>query len=128
MKLVLKQPEDKPPFIGIQYESEYLAARTNADIVKTHNKECYELILEPIDQHYINLRLVNKDKMIDRSYNQIEYNAPKLKNWLFQNENKKEFNFSHVIMNFDKHVVVKIHIHKPFLIKLDSVKLVSEDS
>lgn len=33
MKLVLKVPKGKPPFIGIEYE-EYLSDRENSDLVK----------------------------------------------------------------------------------------------
>ena len=122
MKLVLKQPKDKPPFIGIQYASEHLATKTNSDLIGMKD---IQLILEPLNQYNIKLRLVNKDKMIDRAYDQIEYNAPQLQTWLQRNKNEKQFNFSHVIMEFDKHVVVKIHMTKLFLIKLSAVKLLS---
>lgn len=127
MKLVLKQPKDKSPFIGIQFDSDYIAKKTNADLLYILEKKDCQLILEPYNQHYLNLRLFNKDLLIDREYKQVEYNSTKLRSWFDQNKNSKEFNFSHVIMDYDKHVVVKIHMTKLFLIKLKDVKLMMEE-
>src|SRR5258708_33287528 len=118
MKLVLKIPKDKPPFIGIQFASSYVASKTNSDLVSMLDKEDCQLILKPYDKHNLNLRLVNKGKFVDREYKQIEYNNDTLKRWLEQTKSMKQFNFSHVIMDFDKHVVVKISISKNFIIRL----------
>jgi len=127
MKLVLKLPKDKLPFIGIQFASNYVASKTNSDLVSMLDKEDCHLILKPYDKHYLNLRLVNKEKFVNREYKQIEYNNETLKRWLEQTKGMKQINFSHVIMDFDKHVVVKISINKNFIIKLSKVKLEMEE-
>jgi len=126
MKLVLKQPQDKLPFIGIQFASMYVASKTNNDLLYLLDGEPCQLILEPLDQYNLNLRLINKQKFIDRTYNRIEYNALRLKSWLDQNQKCKEFNFAHVYLEFDKHVVAKVHF-KLFVLKVNSIKTVMEE-
>ena len=127
MKLVLKLPKDKPPFIGIQFPNSYAASRTNEDLPGMLDKEDCRLILEPVDKHYLNLRLVNTDKLIDTAYKQVEYNIEKLKTWLNQTEKENQFNFAHVTLDYDKHVVAKVGGgFEKFVIRLNSVKIITE--
>lgn len=127
MKLVLKQPKDKPPFIGIQFASDYIASKTNNDLVAILGKEGCHLILEPSDKYYLDLRLVNTDKIIDRAYRKVEYNELKLKTWLLQNKQAIQFNFAHVVLGPDKHIVVKAaSFNKNFVIRINSIEIRSE--
>ncbi len=127
MKLVLKLPQNKPPFIGIEFDSHYEASKTNSDIIGALDSRYYKINLRPINKFNIYLILECKDLMIKRRYQNLEYEQEKLKTWLGMTRAQKSFNFGHVIKEHNRHILVKAQYSGlNFVIKLEEVKLLEE--
>ncbi len=125
MKLVLKLPKDKLPFIGVQFNSNYQAGRTNSDLLH-HHEHLFKIQLEPDKKGTIKLKLYCEDLAISRIYEGIEYDQYQLKNWMYMVSRSKQFNFGHVTMEENKHIISKDSAFRIFVIKLDKVELVEE--
>ena len=127
MKLVLKLPKDKPPFIGVQFNSLFQASRTNDDLLfKVKDKSC-KVILEPDRKGTIRLKFICEDMAITRKYDALEYDQYQLKNWMHMISRSKQFNFGHVLMEENKHIIVKDPGRfNNFVLKLDGVSMTEE--
>lgn len=127
MKLILKLPKDKPPFIGVQFSNHFDAGRTNADAVYHIEGRYCKITLEP-KGHYIDLRIRCEDAMMSYTYKDLDYSPEKLRNWLAMVSNSKQFNFGHVLLENDNHKIAKVGSSlKNYVIKVESVKMVSEE-
>jgi hypothetical protein len=127
LKLILKLPKDKPPFIGVQFSNHYDASRTNAEAVYHINGRSCKIVLEPKD-HYIDLQIKCEDAMMSYLYKSLDYSPEKLKQWLHLVSMTKQFNFGHVTLEQDDHKIAKVGSGmKNYVIKVESVKLVSEE-
>ncbi len=129
VKLIVKLPKDKLPFIGILYNSIYKAESENQDLVIDHKHLNYRVKFEFAGSG-INLYLSSEDKLIQREYRNREYDPLKLKVW-FQNTNKaSNFNFSHLMDNYGQESVVRTlqNVNKLFLLKVNSYEIITEDT
>lgn len=99
MKLVVKLPKGKPPFIGVLFEDNLIAARMNQDLILNFKNCNYQIAFEFISDK-VNLRLVCEDPLIVRFYNNLEYDPVKVKNWFQHTNNSKLFNFSHIVEEY----------------------------
>jgi len=123
MKLILKIPDNKPPFIGIQFSNQYDAGRTNAQAVYDIENRLCTIILEP-QGHYINLNIKCEDVMMNYTYRDLDYSPEKLKNWLTKTTNSKQFNFGHVTLERDTHKIAKVGSgNKNYVIKVEKIEL-----
>jgi hypothetical protein len=126
MELILKQPEAKPPFIGILFSNEYEASKLNQSQVKMNNLY-YRIMLEPKGRT-IDIILKLDEWAFTYKYEGLEYNADKLKRWLFNCNGSEYYNFSHLIMKNNQHQVVKtLSTQSFFVLKVNEIKLFQEE-
>jgi hypothetical protein len=126
MKLVLKLPKDKPPFIGIQFSNHYEASRTNAEAVYQIEDRLCKIILEP-KGHYLDLKIKCEEAMMAHTYKDLDYSPEKLKQWLQHAASAKQFNFGHVTLEHDTHKIAKVGSSlKNYVIKVESVRIDSD--
>ncbi len=127
MKLIVKLPKDKLPFIGIQFPYSYEAGKTNQDLVTNYKHIQYKIVLEFVKDK-VNIKLVSQENMITRSYNGLEYEKDKLKNWLYLTKNAKAFNFSHTIKEGGKELVAKTILQpQNFILKLNQCQIIGSE-
>lgn len=120
MKLVLKLPNGKPPFIGIEFENSWQGERCNKDLILESRNEIYTLLIEPTPR--VNLRLVSDSKRICRFYDQVEYDKQKLKRWIELTRKAKLINFGHTYQEKSKDHICKVYVESkqvPFVLKLE---------
>lgn len=129
MELVLKIPRDKPPFIGILFP-QYLthdAKKENTDLIYPHNTSPCRIILEPLKEE-LNIRLICEEKVTVRFYSHIKYNPTKLKDWLYLTQKATKFNFAHLDIEYDRHIVLKeLGSKRNIIFHIESVRLISEE-
>src|SRR5437868_4282886 len=122
MRLVLKLPQNKLPFIGVQFQDVYNSSRMNADLFWLPEQRPCKIVMELNGKNSINLKLICEELNSTRLYKQLDFDPDKLRTWLIMTERAKEFNFSHVIMRENKHIVARVgSTEKNFVLKLDSV-------
>ena len=125
MKLVVKLPKDKLPFIGIVFGSSYLATQTNEDLVLDHKDDIYRIIFQFVDTT-LHIKLICDEKVIIRTYRDVEYDKDKLKNWMMITRKASEFNFGHIYMQHNKEIVVKNYKNrKLFVLKFNTYDIQS---
>lgn len=122
MKLVLKVPKGKPPFIGVEY-AEFQADRENHDLVKYHSNKEYRIILEPYGTG-ITLLLICEELVTVRTYKYLNYDPRTLKDWLLITKGTKVYNFGHVYLNGTKHEIARLipSLNK-FVLKVTSIQI-----
>ena len=127
MKLIVKLPKDKLPFIGIQFPYSYEAGKTNQDLVTNHKHIQYKMILEFVKDK-VNVKLVSQEHMIARCYNSLEYEKEKLKKWFYLTKGAKVFNFSHTIVEGGKELVAKTILQpQHFILKLNQCEIIGSE-
>lgn len=94
MKLILKLPNGKPPFIGIEFEKQWQGEKENKDLLLEHTNIVYSLLVEPA-QSGINIRLICDSPLVIRFYHQVQYNIESFKRWHFHAQNYHSINFGH---------------------------------
>jgi hypothetical protein len=123
MKLVVKLPKDKLPFIGLVFGSSYQATQTNEDLILDHKEDLYRLIFE-FNGTVLNLKLICDEKVIIRTYRNVEYDKEKLKSWVQITRKARELNFGHIYMQHNKEIVVKNYKNrKLFVLKLHKYEI-----
>jgi hypothetical protein len=126
VELVLKKPENKPPFIGLLFESEYEATRINATWVNNYSMDKYEIIFEPKGTK-ITLRLINKGMGLNHPYENVDYKPELFKTFLKSTKAISIFNFSHIINTLDGHKVVRaVATGRLFVLKVEKIYLLYE--
>lgn len=125
MKLIVKLPKDKPPFIGVVLkitDSDML----NQDLILEHKYADYRIELEFILGH-VNLKLISNSIPTVRIYSRLSYDKDKLKAWFYITKGVKQFNYGHVRDFNGKDEIIKIR-SKNFVLKMDSYKVFSENT
>ncbi|MEO6302655.1 MAG: hypothetical protein ABIP51_05745 [Bacteroidia bacterium] len=127
MKLIVKLPKDKLPFVGIQFPYSYDAGKTNQDLVINFKHVSYKLVFEFV-KNTVNVKLVSDENMIMRSYNGLEFDREKLKTWFYLTKDAKAFNFSHTVKESGKEMVVRT-LQKPllFILKLNKCEIINNE-
>jgi len=125
MRLIVKLPKDKLPFLGIVFPTSYLATQTNEDLLLDHKEDVYRLIFE-FTGTILNLKLICDEKVIIRTYRNVDYEKEKLKNWVQITRKANAFNFGHIYMQSNKEVVVKNYKNrKLFVLRLNKYEIQS---
>jgi hypothetical protein len=123
MKLVVKLPPNKPPFIGIVFPHISIAEKTNQELVIDHKYADYRIVFEFI-QGWVNVKLISNAIPAVKFYNKLSYDKEKMIAWLYITRTAKEFNFSHLHEPHGKEVVVKTLLKpKLFVLKVDSYEV-----
>ncbi len=118
MKLVVKLPPLKPPFIGIVFHHSSDAEQTNQDLITVHNNVDYRIIFEFVN-NLVNIKLIAAHSMVTREYLDVTYDAEQLLPWLYHTKNTAFFNFGHLYELNKKEVVAKTSIGlKLFVVKV----------
>lgn len=126
MELVFKLPKGKLPFMGIVFEKEFPAARTNQELVHDYKNCEFIATLEPVNNNQFNLVLKCLDPVLKYEYKNLEFKYDSFLRWM-PYANASEINFSHLIIKNSEHVVVKTsQQHKLFVIKIRQVSLIGE--
>ena len=121
MELVLKQPINKPKFIGVCFDSGFKASTINQEFVNELKDSPFYIIIEPIG---LNLRLVCESPFRVYEYFTLKHDKAKLKQWLEAPKEFKHYNFSHLTKEYDNYTVVKtLKERKLFVLKIDSVRI-----
>jgi hypothetical protein len=123
MKLVVKLPKDKLPFLGVVFPSSYSATQTNEDLVLDHKEDIYRMIFE-FTGTVLNLKLICDEKVIIRTYRNVDYDKEKLKSWVMITRKNTAFNFGHIYMQNNKEIVVKNYKNrKLFVLRLNKYEI-----
>jgi hypothetical protein len=120
MELVLKMPQGKPPFIGLEFPSSW-KGELNKDLVYENADKQYKLILET--ERQLKMTLVCEDIAVRRVYPGIGYHPARLKNWLTQMRQYSQVNFGHVYLQDGNHKIVKLAGQKNFVLKVVNIEL-----
>ncbi len=94
MRLVLKLPNGKPPFIGIEFTKIWQGEKENKELIIEFKEEIYTLLFEPIGGT-LNIRLFSEQKNIVRYYNGVIYNKDIFKRWIQLTQKNVIINFGH---------------------------------
>lgn len=125
MRLIVKLPKDKLPFLGVVFPTSYLATQTNEDLLLDHKEDTYRMIFEFMGP-VLNLKLICDEKVIIRTYRNVEYEKEKLKNWVQITRKAKAINFGHIYMQSNKEIVVKNYKNrKLFVLRLNKYEIQS---
>lgn len=127
MELIFKLPPNKHPFIGILFKSEYEASRLNQAQVQVNNLYYFNVILEPIGDK-LNLTIKLDEWLFRYTYEGLEYDPNKLKQFLFNSMGCECYNFSHIVLKNGEHKVVKtLSTQSYFILKIKELKLLQEE-
>jgi hypothetical protein len=129
MKLVVKIPKDKLPFLGIVLDGpDYKNNDLNEDLILEHKYAEYHIVLEFI-RDFINIKLIAQESLIVRFYNHVEFDKEKLRNWMYLADLSKGFNFSHVKIENNKELVYRTKTNnKLFVLNISSYEIQSQDT
>jgi hypothetical protein len=105
MRLVFKLPKNKLPFIGVTFESEYVARTLNRHLVNEHKNANYEIRLEPTMDDKLLLTLICHTIGFTYSYEPAYFNRNDFSLFLHHTHPKSSVNFSHVIYKGGKECV-----------------------
>ncbi|MBC7694972.1 MAG: hypothetical protein H7141_05930 [Burkholderiales bacterium] len=123
MKLVVKLPKDKPPFIGIVFDHESDAEKVNQNLITDHKYADYRIVFEFISD-WVNVKLISNSIPAVKFYNKLSYDKEKLIAWFYITKNMKGFNFSQLYVYGNKECVAKtIAKQKLFVLKVDSYEV-----
>jgi hypothetical protein len=114
VELVLKNPKDKPPFIGILFDdqSTFSDRQQNREFVDEYKRlwmtreTVFKVQFEPYTTH-VNIQLFCSNPISIRNYQKVKYNPAKLEEWWRLNRFIRIFNFGHIILNNNNHEVIK---------------------
>lgn len=109
MKLILKLPEGKPPFVGVllkESDNRSYPERLNEDLINEHKYAGYCLTFE-FTNNLLNLALVSAKGDIVRHYKDVEFEGAQLASWVYATRNASSFNFGHVRIERGKECIVK---------------------
>jgi hypothetical protein len=125
MKLILKLPEGKPPFIGVEFATQHDGAATNHDLILNRGYKHFKLLLEMVGGS-VNIRLYLEQPVEVRNYSQVKCNNEELKRWHKTALLYKHVNFGHVYSENGVDRICKIPYHHrniPFTLKVDWISL-----
>lgn len=126
LELVLKQPKDKPPFIGILFQSEFKAAKLNQEWIESAKTHKHQITLEP-NGELLELTLTQKELHHKYTYKISKFEPDKLKRFLFQVKDAEQINFGHITLKEDQHIPVRISINRAlWVLPVDKIEFNEE--
>jgi hypothetical protein len=112
MALVLKVPQGRPPYIGIEFRNKFAAGHINQDLVDLlfnadkSRLPAFHLQIEPLSGS-CNIRLSCAQPIIIRFYRKVNYEPERLVRWMKAVKESTVFNFGHVLVLSGKHTLAK---------------------
>jgi hypothetical protein len=106
MELILKLTENKLPYVGICFESQYEASRLNQQWVNKYPDHRYTLKLNP-GKETIDLELSCNEIACKIKYECVKYTPERLLKFYHITRLYQLFNFGHVREDRGKHIPVK---------------------
>ncbi len=122
MKLVLKLPKGKAPFIGIHFDDESEGQKLHAEMVDEHRMKEYEVYIEVMDDH-LNLRVACRETVNVYFYNNLFIEAEKLTSWIYMTKHSTEFTFGHIFTHLDKDTLIKTRLRNPFFLRINKLTM-----
>lgn len=124
MKLIVKLPKGKKPFIGILFNDSLESQILNADLVNIFSHISYSIKFN-FEAEHVNVQLIGEEEPIIRSYNNLSYDADRLKNWFLLTKNVRDFNFSQIHLNkiSQETVALVIKTQKLFILKVNGYQI-----
>ena len=127
MELVLKQPKNKPPFIGIVFTQLYEAGTKNQDLIDAlkdgSSNPRFTLQVEAFS-NYCDIRLACDSPIGIRFYNGVKYDPQYLERWFNETRFKKPFNFAHLLIEGENHMVAKTITNRyNFVFKIENITI-----
>jgi hypothetical protein len=127
MKLLLKLPPLKPPFIGIIFSHRGDAEQTHQDMVTVNPHFEYRMVLE-FANGLLNMKLISGNMQVTKLYEGISFDSEQLIYWINQTKNMNSFNFGHLYELNGKEVVAKTSIGlKLFVVRVNVVQVMDPD-
>ena len=118
----LKMPNKKPPFIGIVFSSVRKACTLNVHLINQPQDIAYTLTLLQPSKEGVEIRLSSDNKKDYVIYQRVKCDVIQLENFLFINKLCQDFNFGHILRDFDRDTVVCTRgMGKPFVLKIKGV-------
>jgi hypothetical protein len=119
-------PKGKLPFIGIVFDNVREACTLNEDLINSPPTGHFTLtFLQPV-KNKVDLKIVSEGLKVNRSYKDVSCNATQLENFLYINRMSQDFNFSHILRDFDREFVVTTRAsNKPFVLRLKGIYMMS---
>jgi len=120
MELVVKLPKGKLPFIGVVFSNVWSAERENKHCIENEWTDTFKLRLIPkersIDVHFIH------HGQSTYVYKDLIYSPEKLVKFIYASRGASLFNFSHLICENNKHLVVKSATNRRlWVLKMDEI-------
>lgn len=125
LELIFKLPKDKPPFIGVVFEKEFTAERFNQKWINSYRNDDYKIVFESYNEG-LNLRLTSSIGC-NTVYENLKFDKDKLRRFLYLTKSTKRFNFGHVTIKNDKHIVARTSVNGCYcVLKITKVILLTE--
>lgn len=122
MELTLKLPKGKPPFIGIVFTSIREACRLNEHLINEPKDKKYTLTFMQPSKEGVEIRVRSDNGKDMVLYHRVKCNPTQLENFMFLTNRHQDFNFGHVLRDFEQDTIVKTcELGKPFILKLMGV-------
>jgi hypothetical protein len=126
LELVVRFPENKPPFMGILYENEFTGKRLNQGWVNTYGSLFYQVRIEH-DLDFLKVTLSQKELGQKHDYLISRFDGDKVKIFLEKTKKVNQINFGHVVMEFDDLKVIKTSVgNKNWVVKVNNVEYFEE--
>ena len=127
MKLVVKLPKGKKPFVGVLFTRPFDAEKSNIDLVLNYRDKVFRLEFV-FEGQYVNVKLICEDELIVRTYGNASFDADKLRNWFYLTKECKDFNFSQLYIKDGQEKVAKeFTTQKWFVLKVSGYKVISNE-
>lgn len=125
LQLVLKRPKDKPPFLGVLFDSEFKASRYNEWWIQNPGEATrIGLMIEP-KRGVLEIKIV--PAYANGSVYRIEDFKPfELQQFLIYAMSQKVVNFGHVIIKENKHIPVRTNNGKLWVLKISNIEFIKE--
>jgi len=112
-ELILKLPENKLPCICILFVKEYDAQKLNYMFVNNYSDHFYKVTFDIAFDGSLSILFVHPDiSGLRYRYENVKYDAEKLKRFIASTLYNEMFNFCHIVADKDKHRVVKTIIDR----------------
>lgn len=122
MELILKLPKDKPPFMGILFDNTYKACTLNQEMVNELQNRKFMIVIDPAG---LDLKLICETPYKTYEYKGLKFDAEKFNYWLTQARPLGYFNFSHLLIQYDKHEVVRtLKERKLFVLQIWDLQII----
>lgn len=127
MKLILKQPANKPPCICLCFLSTYEAAKLNKHYVELYKDLFFQLEFK-LQGESLSLLIKQEEKNLRYRYAPLQFYPDKLMLYLQQTKNAERFNFCHVTAYYEQHMVAHTTgSQQLWVLKVNKVSFVREE-